>query len=110
MRRKTSPNFLREGHFGTLFSAFLYFDVSFMVWVMIGALGVHIAEDFSLTAMQKGLLVATPLIGGSLLRIPLGLAGDLCGPRRTATVALCLTILPLLLGWLAAGSIESIFL
>jgi NNP family nitrate/nitrite transporter-like MFS transporter len=109
MRRKTFVRFLKEGHFGTLFSAFLYFDVSFMVWVMIGALGVHIAEDFSLTAMQKGLLVATPLLGGSLLRIPLGLAGDMFGPKRTATVALCLTILPLLLGWLVATSIEAIF-
>lgn len=110
MRRKRFGKVLTEGHFGTLCSAFLYFDVSFMVWVMIGALGVHIAEEFSLTDMQKGLLVATPLLGGSLLRIPLGLAGDLFGPRRTATAALCLTILPLLLGWLAADYIESIFL
>jgi NNP family nitrate/nitrite transporter-like MFS transporter len=109
MGREGLRRFLQAGHVGTLFSAFVYFDVSFMVWVMIGALGVHISEDFSLTAWQQGLLVATPLLGGSLLRIPLGLAGDLFGPRRTATVALVLTILPLMLGWLAAASVESIF-
>jgi len=109
MRCTNIKKFVRAGHFGTLVSAFLYFDVSFMVWVMIGALGVYIAEDFSLTPMQKGLLVATPLLGGSLLRIPLGLAGDFYGPKRTATAALCLTTLPLLLGWLMATKIETVF-
>ncbi len=33
-------DFARTGHPPTLFSAFLYFDISFMVWVLIGALGV----------------------------------------------------------------------
>jgi len=37
-------DFARSGHPPTLFSAFLYFDVSFMVWVLIGALGVYIAK------------------------------------------------------------------
>ena len=38
-------DFARSGHPPTLFGAFLYFDVSFMVWVLIGALGVYIARD-----------------------------------------------------------------
>ena len=49
--------FLKAGHPGTLVSAFLYFDVSFMAWVMIGALGVYIADDFSLSPTEKGLIV-----------------------------------------------------
>ena len=110
MRRAQVKDFLQAGHLGTLVSAFLYFDVSFMVWVMIGALGVYIAEDFSLTPMQKGLLVATPLLSGSLLRIPFGLAGDFFGSKRTATLGLCATIVPLAVGWLAGSGIETIFL
>ena len=38
-------DFLKSGHTPTLFSAFLYFDMSFMVWVLLGSLGVAIAKD-----------------------------------------------------------------
>lgn len=98
--------FFKAGHPGTLFSAFLYFDVSFMVWVMVGALGVYIAEDFSLSPAQKGLLVAVPLLGGSLLRLPLGMAADFFGPKKTGAVGLALTLIPLLWAWLGGGSVE----
>ncbi len=30
--------FLKAGHAPTLLCAFLYFDISFMVWVLLGAL------------------------------------------------------------------------
>jgi MFS transporter, NNP family, nitrate/nitrite transporter len=69
-------DFAGSGHPPTLFSAFLYFDISFMVWVLIGALGVYIARDFGLTASQKGLLVAIPMLAGSLFRILMGLLTD----------------------------------
>ena len=102
--------FLKVGHPGTLFSVFLYFDVSFMVWVMIGALGVYIAEDFSLSATQKGFMVAVPVLAGSLLRIPLGIASDYFGPKKTGSVGILLTLLPLLAGWLGGSSLEQLFL
>lgn len=102
--------FLEVGHPGTLFGAFLYFDVSFMVWVMIGALGVYIAEDFALSATQKGLVVAVPILAGSLLRIPLGIASDHFGPKRTGSVGILLTLLPLLAGWLGGNSLGELFL
>ena len=41
-------DFMQAGHAPTLFSAFLYFDMSFMVWVVLGPLGVHIARDLGL--------------------------------------------------------------
>ncbi|HEY3301959.1 MAG TPA: nitrate/nitrite transporter [Candidatus Binatia bacterium] len=106
MRRGDIKKFFQAGHFGTLISAFLYFDVSFMVWVMVGALGVYIAEDFSLTAAEKGLLVAAPILGGSLLRLPLGLAADFFGPKKSGSVGLALTLIPLLWAWLGGGSVE----
>lgn len=91
--------FLRAGHPPTLLSAFLYFDISFMVWVLIGALGVYIARDFGLTPGQKGLLVAIPLLGGALVRIPLGVLTDRIGPKKTGAIAQCIVVLPLLWGW-----------
>ena len=65
-------DFKQAGHWPTLVAAFLYFDASFLVWCLIGSLGNFIAEDFGLTATEKGLLVATPLLGGALFRVVLG--------------------------------------
>ena len=100
--------FFKVGHTGTLVSAFLYFDVSFMVWVMMGALGVYIAQDFSLSPTQKGFMVSVPILAGSLLRIPLGIASDYYGAKKTGTVGLILTLAPLLAGWLGARSVAEL--
>lgn len=93
------------GHWPTLLSAFVYFDVSFMIWVLIGALGVYIAQDFHLSATLKGLVVAVPILAGSLLRLPMGIAADRFGPKRVGALGLFLTVLPLLGGWLGARSL-----
>jgi len=92
--------FARSGHAPTLFSAFLYFDVSFMVWVMLGPLGTFIGEELNLSATQKGLMTAYPILGGSILRLVLGALADRIGARRTGLIGLGLTMLPMLLGWL----------
>jgi len=94
-----SKKFLQAGHFPTLMAAFLYFDVSFMVWVLLGPLAPFLGEQMHLTAMQKGLLTAIPLLGGSLFRPILGVLGDRLGGRKTGLLGLGLTLLPLLLGW-----------
>ena len=65
---------LRCGHWPSLLGAWLHFEVSFMVWMLVGALGVLIAEEFHLTAAQKGLLVAVPLLSGAMLRLPVGMS------------------------------------
>ena len=39
-------DFRKVGHFPTLFCAFLYFDVSFMIWVLMGPLAMRIVGDF----------------------------------------------------------------
>ncbi|MBI3249513.1 MAG: NarK/NasA family nitrate transporter [Deltaproteobacteria bacterium] len=101
--------FRRAGHWPTLFSAFLYFDVSFMVWVLLGALGVFIAQDFGLTASQKGFLVALPLLAGACLRLPMGIIADRFGPKRVGAIGLLLTTVPLLWGWLGAASLTEVY-
>ncbi len=100
--------FLRSGSPRTLISAFLYFDISFMVWVLIGVLGAHIAGDLGLTAGQKGLMVAIPLLGGSLVRIPMGLLVDRIGPRRTGILAQILVAIPLIGVWRFGDSLAAI--
>ncbi len=106
---KTFKDFLNAGSFRTLFSAFLYFDISFMVWVMLGALGAVIAEQFHLTSAQKGLMVSIPLLGGTLLRIPMGILSDRFGSRRVAMVGQIITLIPLIWGWLAGNSMTEIY-
>lgn len=100
--------FKKSGHFPTLLSAFLYFDISFMVWVLMGPLAVFIADDFDLTPAQKGLLVALPLLGGSILRLVLGALADRIGARKTALLGLGITVIPLLWGWLGASSLSQL--
>ena len=101
--------FSQSGHSPTLFSAFLYFDISFMVWVLLGVLGVHIAGDFGLTASQKGLLVAVPILGGALVRIPLGVLVDRIGPKRTGILGQLLVTMPLVWAWLGGRSLPEMF-
>jgi MFS transporter, NNP family, nitrate/nitrite transporter len=103
-------DFRRAGHMPTLLSAFLYFDVSFMVWILPGALANSIVPEFGLSASQKGLMVAVPLLGGALLRLVLGLLTDHIGARRVGILGMALTTLPLLLGWLWADRFDKFLL
>ena len=97
-------DFRQAGHAPRLFAAFLYFDVSFMVWVVLGPLGPFIGEAYKLTATQKGFLTALPLLGGSFFRPILGWCTERFGGRRTGLIGLAVTLIPLLLAWQAANS------
>src|SRR5271166_6341766 len=83
----------------TLLSAFFYFDMSFMVWVILGPLGVQIAAQLHLDAAQKGLMVALPVLAGALLRPVNGLLVDRLGPKRTGAVGQMIVIAGLLVAW-----------
>lgn len=101
--------FRRSGNPRTLLASFLYFDTSFMVWVMLGALGNGIAQDLGLSGTQKGLMTALPILSGSAFRLVMGPLGDRYGGRRVGLVGLALTTLPLLLGWLFASSLPLVY-
>ncbi|GJL57397.1 MAG: MFS transporter [Nitrospirales bacterium] len=98
---------LRSGHWPTLLGAWLHFEISFMVWLLIGAMGIPISEEFSLSASQKGLLVGFPLLGGALLRMVVGPFGDWLGAKVVGLAILGLECIGLLLGWLGGTSFES---
>src|SRR6185436_18311730 len=92
--------FLKAGHLPTLLAAFLYFDMSFMVWVMLGPLGVQIAGDLHLDAGQKGLMVAVPVLAGALLRVVLGILVDRLKPKLTGIIGQVIVLAGLILAWL----------
>jgi MFS transporter, NNP family, nitrate/nitrite transporter len=91
--------FFKAGHPPTLLAAFFYFDMSFMVWVILGPLGVQIAAQLQLDAAHKGLMVALPVLAGALLRPVNGLLVDRLGPRRTGMIGQVVVIAGLLVAW-----------
>lgn len=94
-----NKSFWKAGHNPTLLAAFLYFDVSFMVWVMLGPLAPIIAGELGLDPAQKGLMVAVPTLAGAVLRLVNGLLVDSIGPKLTGTLNQVIVIAGLLIGW-----------
>lgn len=92
-------SFLQAGHTPTLLAAFLYFDLAFMVWVILGPLGVQIASDLGLSHTQKGLMVATPVLAGALLRIVMGVLVDHLKPKMAGAIGQVIVIAALAVAW-----------
>ena len=91
--------FLKAGHLPSLFASFLYFDLSFMVWVLLGPLGVAIAKALHLDPAHKGLMVATPVLAGAALRVVLGLLVDRFRAKRVGICAQIVVIAGLVAAW-----------
>jgi NNP family nitrate/nitrite transporter-like MFS transporter len=98
----------KDGDLPTLVACFMHFDLSFMLWVLVGALGVFISSSLGLSPAQKGWMVAIPILSGSLLRIPMGHLSDRIGGRRTGILLLAFLFLPLAVGWHGAESFSGI--
>ncbi|GIP09443.1 MAG: nitrate/nitrite transporter [Paenibacillus macerans] len=101
--------FWKSGHKPSLLSAFLYFDVSFMIWVLIGPLAVIMMQDYPMSASQKANLVALPVLGGSALRLVLGVLADRIGPKRTGQIGMIVTMIPLIYGWQFVSSLGELY-
>ncbi len=90
-----------QGHAPTLFMAFIYFDMSFMVWTMLGPLSTEIAEVLAaaghiITAGEKATLLSLPILSGAILRIVLGFGVDKIGAKLTALISQAIVIVALL--------------
>ncbi|SHN47014.1 MFS transporter [Cryptosporangium aurantiacum] len=82
------------------------FLVNFWAWALISPLGTYFAGHLELTAMQKSLLVAVPVVVGSLGRIPVGALTDRFGARTMFPLISALTIIPVLfVGYVATDSL-----
>ncbi|WP_338523206.1 nitrate/nitrite transporter [Pseudomonas batumici] len=92
-------SFWKAGHTPTLFAAFLYFDLSFMVWYLLGPLAVQIATDLQLTTQQRGFMVATPILAGAFLRFIMGMLADRLSPKTAGIIGQVIVITALLVAW-----------
>ncbi len=92
-------SFLKSGHLPTLFAAFLYFDASFMCWVLLGPLGIQISKALNLDPAHKGLMVAVPVLAGAVIRILNGVLVDHFGAKRTGIGAQLVVILGMAAAW-----------
>ena len=63
-----------------------------MVWMMFGVIGIPIKKLLNLNATQFGLLTATPVLTGSLIRVPLGIWTDRYGGRIVMTLLMAATV------------------
>ena len=99
MSHPGAKNFLKAGHLPSLVAAFLYFDFSFMCWVLLGPLGIQISKALHLDPAHKGLMVATPVLAGAFLRIFNGLMVDHFGARAAGIFAQLVVILGLAAAW-----------
>jgi NNP family nitrate/nitrite transporter-like MFS transporter len=100
--------FLKSGHPPTLLSAFLYFDFSFAVWVLNGAMGPFISEQFHLTPAQIGLMVSVPTLAGAFMRFPLGVLSQYIGRKYAAIVEMSAIVIALIYGYLYVNTFHEV--
>ena len=81
----------------------LAFTVCFMVWMMFGVIGIPLKKQLGLSATQFGLLTATPVLTGSVVRVPLGIWTDRFGGRIVLFITMLLCVVPI---WLMSYATE----
>ncbi|MCC6472614.1 MAG: NarK/NasA family nitrate transporter [Burkholderiales bacterium] len=79
------------------------FTVCFMVWMMFAVIGIPIKDTLKLNETQFGILVALPVLTGSLIRLPLGMWTDRYGGRVVFFVLMLSCVVPI---WLISVGTE----
>ncbi len=90
----------RRDEYRALGLSTLAFTVCFAVWTIFSIIGVEIKQELGLSETQFGLLVATPVLTGSISRIFLGVWTDQIGGRIMMTVQMLITAISV---WLLAS-------
>jgi len=75
----------------------LAFTVCFAVWMMFAVIGIPLKQILHLNETQFGMLVATPVLTGSLIRLPLGMWTDRYGGRIVFFLLMLSTVVPIFL-------------
>ena len=83
--------------YAVLTSSTISFTVCFMIWMMFAVLGIPIKEQLGLNETEFGLLAATPVLSGSLIRVPLGIWTDRFGGRIVLFVLMLACVIPIYL-------------
>ena len=101
-----SDTSLQTGQTKNLLLALIGFTINFWAWNIIGPLGVRYSAELGLSPSQNSLLVAMPVLVGSLGRVPVGALTDRYGGRMMFTVLTLAAAVPVLLVAFA-GSLKS---
>ncbi|HEX3004487.1 MAG TPA: MFS transporter [Angustibacter sp.] len=89
--------------------ATLGFAINFWAWALLSPLGPRFKELLSLSSSQQALLVAVPVIVGSVGRIPVGALTDRFGGRVMFPLVSAATIVPVLvIGLVGQGSLAAL--
>ncbi|MDH4115595.1 MAG: MFS transporter, partial [Burkholderiaceae bacterium] len=94
---------LRARQWSVVVMSTLAFTVCFAVWMMFAVIGIPIKKMLDLNATQFGLLTATPVLTGSLVRVPLGMWTDKYGGRIVFFALMMSTVIPI---WLIGYATE----
>ena len=78
--------------YSVLASSTLAFTVCFMVWMMLAVVGIPVKEQLGLSETEFGILAATPVLSGSLMRVPLGIWTDRYGGRIVMALLMAVTV------------------
>jgi len=97
-----APGLSRE-QISALAASTLAFAVNFAVWVMFSVIGIKIKAELNLNETEFGLLVATPVLTGSLIRLPLGVLTDRYGGRIVYFLQMLAVVVPC---WLLSYATE----
>ncbi len=73
------------------------FSACFAIWVIFSIIGIPIKELLDLSDTQFGFLISTPILSGSLMRLPIGILTDRYGGRNVFVILLLSVIIPLYL-------------
>jgi NNP family nitrate/nitrite transporter-like MFS transporter len=92
-------DFLKSGHPPTLWSAFLYFDFCFAIWVLNGAMAPFISESFGLSPAEKGFMISVPILSGALMRFPLGILAQYIGRKNASLVEMSMILIAMIYGY-----------
>src|SRR5574343_1409741 len=81
--------------YAVLASSTVAFTVCFMIWMMFAVLGIPIKQQLGLSETQFGILAATPVLSGSLIRVPFGIWTDFFVGRIVLFVLMLACVVPI---------------
>ena len=94
-RAARMPEPVPSGAWTTLASSTFAFTICFAVWMLFAVLGIPLKKELGLNETEFGLLAATPVLSGSLIRVPLGIWTDRYGGRVVFFVLMLATVIPI---------------
>jgi NNP family nitrate/nitrite transporter-like MFS transporter len=87
-------NNVQQGAGKALFFSTTAFAVTFAVWGLVAALAPTFTQIYGLSGKSKSLMIAIPVLLGSIGRLPAGMLADRFGGRKVFSILLILSAIP----------------